>query len=106
MKAKDLFKKIEAVNFIYGSTHAGAMVYITCVVASTCKPSEMLPVRESKPLNERFRSWDRFASTVAFELSQDICDFIGSGELKYAKGNKSFYLENADWIIVFDVWDE
>lgn len=106
MKAKELFKKVEATNFIYGTTHAGGQVFITCEIIDADEPFNVLHVSEDKPYNERFRSWSRFASTVAFEFSQDICDLIGTGELKYSLYSKSFYLENADWIIRFYVWDE
>lgn len=106
MKAKELFKKVEATNFIYGATHAGAMVYITCNIVNADDPTIVDRVHEYKPYNNRFYSWNGFASTVAFEFGQDICDLIGSGKLKYSKVSRTFYIENADWIIRFYVWNE
>ena len=106
MKAKDLFKKVEAANFIHNSTHAGGMLYITCDIIDADDPTIVDHVHDYRPYNDRFYSWNGFASTVAYEFHQDICDLIGSGELKYSAYSKSFYVENADWIIRFYVWDE
>lgn len=81
MKIKDLFKTIEAANFV-ASQIGGKRVYIECETLSKCRGYDVaLPVDNVRDNSRRFYNFNDFAASIASDYTEDVCALVGKQQL-------------------------
>lgn len=105
MKTKELFKKIEAANFIANNTPAGLRVCITCDFIDIKNGCIALPVSNANG-KSNFNTWNEFAACIADEYTNDVCELIAKCALRYNREGRYFEIRNGnEYALEFRVWN-
>lgn len=113
MKTKELFKALEAANFV-----ASTIDRKRCHIEADALTRDYMGhsgytlqtgIRNARDYTFRFRTWNEFAASVACDFHEDVCTLIAKGALRRTDTLNSFVLsdeEISDQEIMLTIYED
>lgn len=95
MKTKQLFKSLEAANFISKQTGLRFYIAVDFIDTDTHVSFSVENINDHMSTSRRFHNWNEFAASIAAEYTEDVCALVGTQQLA-AHGDGIFTLANPE----------
>lgn len=95
MKTKQLFKSLEAANFISKQTGVRFYIAVDFIDTDTHVSFSVENINDHMSTSRRFHNWNEFAASIAAEYTEDVCALVGKQQLA-THGDGIFTLANPE----------